>query len=144
MAEASTVMMVGFPFRRLVKSSRIVLAGVASAMLLSGCGIFGDGGPPPLPGERISVMQLEPTLRPAPELANEPITLPQPEVNADWPQVFGSASHSVGHVEFGDQPRRVWRSSIGSGSSSSAKLIGQPIVAEGRVFAMDARARQRP
>lgn len=141
MAEARAVMMIGFAFRRLVKSSRLVLAGVASTMLLTGCGIFGDGSPPPLPGERISVMQLEPTIRPAPELANEPITLPQPEVNADWPQVFGSASHSVGHVEFGDQPRRVWRSSIGSGSSSSAKLIGQPIVAEGRVYAMDARAR---
>ena len=113
---------------------------LVAAVLLSGCAIFGDGKPPPLPGERISVMQLEPTLRPAPELSSEPITLPQPFVNTDWPQSFGSASHAPGHVELGDAPRRIWRSSIGRGSNSSRKLLGQPIVAEGRVFTMDARA----
>ncbi len=47
----------------------------------------------------------------------------------------------MGHVELGDAPRRIWSTSIGRGSSSSRKLLGQPIVAEGRVYTMDARAR---
>lgn len=122
-------------------ASRTILSCVAVAVLVSGCGIFDGSKPRPLPGERIPVMQLEPTLRPAPELASEPITLPQPVVNPDWPQAFGSASHVTGHVELGDAPRRIWRTSIGRGSNSSRKLLGQPIIAEGRVYTMDARAR---
>lgn len=116
-------------------------AAVLGIAVLSGCGWFSGPQQKPLPGERIPVMQLEATLRAAPELAGEQILLPKPEVNSDWPQAFGAASHSVGHVELGDAPRRAWSTSIGSGSSSSRKLIGQPIVAEGKVFAMDARAR---
>lgn len=118
-----------------------MLVAVASLMMLSACGWFGGSKQKPLPGERISVMQLEPTLRPAPELASEPVVLPKPVVNPDWPQPFGSQSHTVGHVELGDAPRRIWSTSVGRGSSSSRKLLGQPIVAEGRVYTMDARAR---
>ncbi len=117
------------------------LVAAASFMMLSACGWFGGSQQRPLPGERIPVMQLEPTLRPAPELASEPVVLPKPAVNTDWPQPFGSPSHTVGHVELGDAPRRVWSTSVGRGSSSSRKLLGQPIVAEGRVYTMDARAR---
>lgn len=118
-----------------------MLVAAASLMMLSACSWFSGTQQRPLPGERISVMQLEPTLRPAPELANEPVVLPKPVVNPDWPQPFGSPSHTVGHVELGDAPRRIWSTGIGRGSSSSRKLLGQPIVAEGRVYTMDARAR---
>ena len=117
-----------------------ILACLAASVFVSGCGIFSESKPPPLPGERIPVMQLEPTLRAASELAGDPITLPQPVVNTDWPQSFGAASHSAGHVEIGDAPRRLWRANIGRGSNSSRKLLGQPIIAEGRVYTMDARA----
>lgn len=118
-----------------------LLVAVASLMTLSACGWFSGSKTKPLPGERIPVMQLEPTLRPAPELASEPITLPKPVVNQDWPQPFGSSNHAVGHIELGDAPRRIWSSSVGRGSNSSRKLLGQPIIAEGRVYTMDARAR---
>ena len=114
---------------------------IATAVLLSGCGWFTDANKPKLPGERIPVMQLEPTLRPAPELADEPVVVPEPAVNTDWQQPFGSAAHSAGHVQLGDAPRRIWSSSIGRGSSSSRKLLGQAIIADGRVYTMDARAR---
>ena len=134
-------MMALFRSRLLGFASR-TMAGMAVAVLLSGCGIFGDASKPkPLPGERIPVMQLEPTLRAAPELSGDPVVVPEPTVNPDWQQPFGSAAHVAGHVELGDAPRRIWSTSIGRGSNSSRKLLGQAIVAEGRVYTMDARAR---
>ncbi len=99
--------------------------------------LYGASKPAPLPGERISIMQIESSLKPAAELAGEPITLPEPRSNADWQQAFGSAAHLSGHVQFADAPKRVWSASIGHGSDSSTKLLGQPIVADGVVFAMD-------
>jgi outer membrane protein assembly factor BamB len=135
-------MMALFFSRPLRQTSRNVFACAAAAILLSGCGLFGASSkPPPLPGERIPVMQLEPTLKAAPELADEPVVLPEPAVNSDWPQPFGSATHYIGHVELGDAPKRVWSASIGGGSNSSRKLLGQPIIVDGRIYTMDARAR---
>lgn len=134
-------MMALFRSRLLARASRTIMV-TAAAALLSGCGIFGASSkPPPLPGERIPVMQLEPALRAAPELADEPVIVPEPAANADWPQPFGSAAHVIGHVELGDAPRRIWSTSVGSGSSSSRRLLGQAIIADGRVYTMDARAR---
>lgn len=130
-----------FRSRPLRHASRTLITCVTCAVLLGGCGVFDSSKPKPLPGERIPVMQLEPTLRPAPELADEPIVVPEPTVNPDWPQPFGSADHVIGHVQLGDMPKQVWSTSIGAGSSSSRKLLGQPIIAEGRVYTMDARAR---
>jgi outer membrane protein assembly factor BamB len=115
-----------------------LLAAIALLPLLAACDwIYGASKPPPLPGERIAVMQFEASLKPAPELAGEPIAVPQPRVNADWQQAFGAANHVSGHLQFADAPKRVWSASIGHGSDSSRKLLGQPIVADGMVFAMD-------
>ncbi|HEY4136692.1 MAG TPA: PQQ-binding-like beta-propeller repeat protein [Alphaproteobacteria bacterium] len=106
--------------------------------LLGACDWFGAASKPaPLPGERIAVMQFEASLKPAPELAGEPIAVPEPRVNQDWPQPFGSAAHVAGHLQFADAPKRLWSASIGHGSDSERKLLGQPIVGDGVVYAMD-------
>ncbi len=111
---------------------------VALLPALAACDwLYGASKPPPLPGDRIAVMQFEASLKPAPELAGEPIAVPEPRVNPDWQQAFGAGNHVSGHLQFADAPKRVWSSSIGHGSDSSRKLLGQPIVAEGMVFAMD-------
>jgi len=116
-----------------------LVAVVALLPLLAACDwLYGASKPAPLPGERIAVMQFEASLQPAPELAGEPIALPPPRGNPDWPQAYGSAGHVSGHVQFADAPKRAWSASIGSGSGSSRKLFGQPIVADGVVYAMDA------
>ena len=129
-------------FRPLARAGRTTLVCIATAVVLSGCSWFSDSSKPrPLPGERIPVMQLEPTLRAAPELADEAVVVPEPTVNPNWPQPYGSAAHVAGHVELGDAPRRIWSTSIGRGSNSSRKVLGQAIVADGRVYTMDARAR---
>ena len=111
---------------------------VALAISLSGCGIFGSSKAPPLPGERISVLDRERTLKPDESVVNEEVRLPRPFVNPDWPQSGGYPSFAMQHLEVGDNPQVVWRQRVGDGSSSSRAILAPPVVADGKVFLKDA------
>lgn len=115
------------------------LAWVVMACLgLGACSSWmGEAEDPPLPGKRISVLSREKTLEPEIKGASE-ILLPPPEANEDWPQAGGYANHAMHHMEVGDGLQRAWTTGVGSGSSKRAKLLAQPVVAEGRVFTLDA------
>ena len=104
---------------------------------------LGEKEEPPLPGKRISVLSSERIL--APELSGDQVAikLPPPEPNDDWPQAGGYSNHAMHHMEVGDPLMRAWRSSIGEGSNKRAKLLAQPIVADGRVFTLDSAAEVR-
>lgn len=113
-------------------------------LMLSGCtswtepgGIFGDAIKPPLPGERISVLKHQRSLNPDPEFAEKEILLPAPSPNTDWPQAGGYANHAMHHIEISDNIKFDWSTDIGSGADAEVRLVGSPIVAQGRVFAMD-------
>jgi outer membrane protein assembly factor BamB len=110
-------------------------------LLLSGCSVgswFGGATETPLPGERISVMLLEREVTADPGLASLPIELPPPQRNADWPQSGGPPTHAFHHLAANDDLRLAWQASIGSGSAGGGQLLARPVVAEGRVFTMDA------
>lgn len=109
---------------------------------LSGCSSwFGEDEAPPLPGERLSVLSLESTLQPDPELADLDILLPEPEPMVDWPQNGGLPSHALHHVSFdSDIPQQDWSVGIGAGSMDDEILLSQAIVARGVVFTIDAQA----
>lgn len=94
-----------------------------------------------LPGERVSVMVLERKLRPDPRIADLTVKLPRPYVNAAWPQAGGTASHAAHHLMLGATLKRVWDVDIGEGSGSGRALLTSPVVADGRVFTMDAAFR---
>ncbi|WGF89133.1 outer membrane protein assembly factor BamB family protein [Marinivivus vitaminiproducens] len=114
----------------------IALLGLAA--LLAGCGNFlAVDEPPPLPGERMPVLLLEPELQPDPRLAEIRIQLPPPVVNAAWPQSGGVASRSMQHLAAGDDLSLAWQRSIGTGSSRRARILQRPVVAAGKVFAAD-------
>ncbi len=123
---------------------RAVAPLAAAAMLVAGCGWtdewFGDPEEPPLPGERLSVLMLERSIEPDPEAATLSVTLPPPVRNDAWSQAGGTPSHALGHLALAEASRRVWTADIGSGSDSTLRLLAQPVVAGGRVFAMDADA----
>ena len=99
---------------------------------------FGSDEGPPLPGERVSVMLLERELAADPSLADLPIELPPPRRNDAWPQSGGDPTHAMHHLAAGDQLSLAWRASIGAGSPGEGQLLARPVVAEGRVFTMDA------
>lgn len=122
--------------------SSLLVGASLLAVTLSGCdtvsGWFGKGDSPPLPGQRIAVMTRESKITVDRDLAATPLMLPAPVTNPDWPQAGGQADHAAAHLTLSSQPSPLWRSSIGSGSSGPEVLLGQPVVAGGRIYAMDA------
>lgn len=99
---------------------------------------FGGSESPPLPGERVAVMLLERELIADPGLADLPISLPPPRLNDSWPQAGGLPSHAMDHLAASDQLGLAWSASIGAGSADSGQVLARPVVAEGRVYTMDA------
>ncbi len=102
---------------------------------------FGSAEAPPLPGERISVLVHERTLTPDPGAGDTQILLPPPTVNVAWPQSGGYANHAMHHIAMDASPTRRWSTSIGSGSDNDERIVAQPVVADGRLFAMDSASR---
>jgi outer membrane protein assembly factor BamB len=111
----------------------VLLASLSTA----GCGLFDSKPKTRLPGERISVLGLDRQVAADPTLANKPIALPPPTDNPDWPEPGGNPSHAMGNLALPNQVRKAWDTSIGDGSSRYTKVMSQPVVAQGRIFAMD-------
>lgn len=116
-------------------------------VVLSGCSAFpdwfGEAEEPPLPGERISILALEKSLEPDEGLSDITVRLPAPYVNQNWPQAGGTANHVMHHLTLGEDLEEVWRVSIGEGSDDENRLASPPVIANGRVFAMDSESRVR-
>ena len=111
-----------------------------AALLLSlgtaGCSLFKDKKIP-LPGQRISVLGLGAALQPDPKLAATPVTLPPAAANPDWPEPGGYPAHALGRLALPCTLARAWLTGIGAGSSDNTQVMAPPVVAGGRVFAMD-------
>jgi outer membrane protein assembly factor BamB len=91
-----------------------------------------------LPGERVAVITDQSLDAPDPTVAAKPIVLPAAVANASWSDPGGSPANSPGHLALGESVNKTWRVDIGTGSSSSGRLSAIPIVAEGKVFTLDA------
>ena len=72
------------------------------------------------------------------ENRSEPISLPGARANADWTHRSDNAQHLMPNASLSAAPARVWSVNIGSGNSRKYRITAAPIVADGRVFAMDA------
>jgi outer membrane protein assembly factor BamB len=118
---------------------RLALVALTTLSLVA-CGDTWLGGKkaPPLPGKRISVLSRERQVEPEISGPVAEIVLPPPEANDDWPQAGGYSNHAMHHMVVGDSLKRAWKTGIGSGSGTRRKLLAQPIVAEGKVFTVDA------
>ncbi len=93
---------------------------------------------PILPGERLALRGE--ARAEAPE-GPRPIALPAPVVNAAWPQKAGAADHSPGHPALGRALAPLWRADIGEAAGRRHRITADPVVAGGRVFALDSQAR---
>ena len=92
----------------------------------------------PLPGERIAVITDATLVDVDPAEAARPIQLPPPQANASWSEPGGAPGNNLGHLVLNDQLRKVWAADAGTGSSSSGRLSAVPLVADGKVFTLDA------
>jgi outer membrane protein assembly factor BamB len=128
---------------RTIRRSALLSASLL-AVFLGGCDTVGDWfgktPDPPLPGQRVSVLTRERKVEPDARLADVAVTVPSPTVNAAWAQPGGVPDHAMGHLALAANPVEAWRGDVGAGSSSSRMLLGVPVIADGRVFAMDADA----
>ena len=91
-----------------------------------------------LPGERVAVITDPDTETVDKGAAARPIALPAPVANASWTEPGGTATNGLGHLALGDRLTKVWRASAGTGSSSSGRLSAIPLVADGKVYTLDA------
>lgn len=112
--------------------------------VLSGCGdtfdFLGASEAPPLPGTRIAVLTAAQSAAADPRVADISVRLPRPIANLSWPQQGGFANHAMHHLALGDAPARAWDVSIGADADDDAPILSGPVVADGRVYAMDADA----
>ena len=74
-------------------------------------------------------------------VAPVPVSIPAPTANADWTHRGGSVTHRVANAALGAQPQRIWSAGIGQGETRRNRISSDPVVAQGRVFTLDADAR---
>jgi len=89
----------------------------------------------PLAGKRENVEAGSQGLKP--DTGVGAIELPPPVRNSGWPQAHGNPSHVMGHLAIAPTVKEAWTSGIGEGGGYRAKILAQPVVADGIVFSMD-------
>ncbi len=99
---------------------------------------------------RISVLELQQKLEPDPRIADLEVTVPAARVNTAWSQPGGVASNAMQHLTVGEGPvgdsqilKRVWSVRAGTGSSNDSPLTAPPIIADERIYVLDARSTVR-
>ena len=100
-------------------------------------GLFDGPEETRLAGERISVLELQKSLKTAnPNAA--PGALPEEWDNSFWPQAGGYANHAMGHLGLAvGKLATGWKTSIGEGGSDEIPHISTPVVANDRIFTLD-------
>jgi outer membrane protein assembly factor BamB len=124
-----------------------VLALLAFCLGLSACSAVGrvnpfggsdDDADAPDRDRRVSFLTFEENLEVDPARAALGVTLPPAIRTSVWPNEGGFPDHAPQHLAASEDLRRVWRRNVGSGSSRRSRLSAPPIVAEGKVFIVDA------
>lgn len=113
-----------------------------SLLVLSGCSLMGGDKDKPLPGKRISVLQLQKTIEPTdPALKAEGFIAPAAWKNEFWTQPGGYPNHALQHIALGTKRlQKIWSADIGSGSEDALPLTAQPVVFEDMIYTMDSKS----
>lgn len=119
------------------------LCGLALVLLaVQGCGmtekIFNSAPEERMEGERLTVLELQAQLEPDPALARSEMTLPEMRENRFWPQYGGYPNHAMTHLALNTELEQAWRADIGDGGGNERPIFMPPVVADGKVFTLDA------
>ena len=101
-----------------------------------------------LPGERLALRAVldgpgAAAEAPAPRATPAPLALPDARANAGWTHGTGSAFYRPEHPALSHPLAPAWSADIGQGDSRRARIATDPVVAEGRVFTIDAASTLR-
>jgi outer membrane protein assembly factor BamB len=125
-----------------MKAFRFALLASISLFAVTSCSWFKDEEKPPLPGERVSVLELQRNLEPINvELDAEGFVAPEPWKNEYWPQAGGYPNHAMQNLALNpDKLTRIWSVKIGAGAEKSLPLTAQPVVFDNKVFTLDTKS----
>jgi outer membrane protein assembly factor BamB len=124
-----------------MKKSIAAPIALAALMGLSACGVFKGGGKKtPTVGNRVPILVAENAAEVDPTMAGVQVLLPPAEANPAWSQPGGNSSKAMGHLALGGSPARIWSATI-DGGSNRQRLGAAPVVADGKIFAVDVDAR---
>ena len=125
--------------RRLVPLSGILCATV----LLSAC----QEPEIILPGKRepiSSVLQTQDTAAQQTTVVSENQSLafsaPAVSSNSEWTHGIGTPAYRTLHPALSSNPQLAWTNNIGAGDSRRQRITADPVVADGRIFTLDAAA----
>ncbi|WP_422064989.1 PQQ-binding-like beta-propeller repeat protein [Shimia sp.] len=68
------------------------------------------------------------------------IRLPAQSQNASWTHRIGTQKYRTENAALSTRPNLIWSSGVGKGESRKNRITADPIVADGRVFTVDAEA----
>ncbi|MYA87008.1 MAG: PQQ-binding-like beta-propeller repeat protein [Boseongicola sp. SB0662_bin_57] len=104
------------------------------AMALAACGEREEL----LHGERLDIAG---TPRNVIENRAAPLDLPPVQENAGWTHVGGNVRHHLAHLALSRDLSLAWSVSIGQGNDRRHRITADPVVAGGRIYTLDSRAR---
>jgi outer membrane protein assembly factor BamB len=127
-------------------------ASVAAAVILTSCGageamgkLWPFGGDSKASAEaaeseegRISILAFEQDLKPDPALEGRAPEVPDAVDMPNWTQPGGNGRNSPGHISGSADLKVAWRAGAGKGSSNRAWIGAPPVVADGKLFLLDA------
>ncbi len=96
-----------------------------------------DQGEAVIDPDRISILSLNDNLEVSGTMLTSEIVLPAAYTNPDWPQSGGYANHAVQRTDAPGDLSRLWSKDIGKGSNKKGRIVASPVVAGGRIFAVD-------
>jgi outer membrane protein assembly factor BamB len=113
------------------------------SLLVSGCDSLPSwmGGSKkeftPLPGEREDVLRGDTAFKPDEILQNVTFKIPPATENASWAQHTGQVNAATANLALKGDLSHVASTSVGEGNSFGHALVPRPVVADGRLYAMD-------
>lgn len=96
-----------------------------------------------LEGERLSIVEYQTSVVVDEATQGRHVSLPTPHTHSSWTQTAGGPTHATLPQSFQNQWSRQWSSSIGTGSSSNARLLSTPVIVDGVAYTLDTRLRLR-
>lgn len=132
----------------MIRTKRLFALGtLGTVAVLAGCGNQEEI----LEGERLAVRA--PLITEATDPNTQPASAPDPTsvvtafeappitANADWTHVAATPAHLAGNPQLSDTPQLVWTTGIGAGNGRKHRITADPVIADGRVFALDSRSK---
>jgi outer membrane protein assembly factor BamB len=122
-----------------MKMTNRFLVVAVTAVALSGCASLKSKKKTPVLGQRIAILAGERDVLADKTIAGVDVLVPPATTNDSWAQPGGSAAKSLGQLSLGTSLSRVWSASI-NGGSNRQRLGAAPVIADGRVYAIDVDA----